>query len=125
MWLFFPGVIRCDRLEDGIYAMQCSSKMIICDRGRKKIRRCPEGRVFVPELRKCTLPSECKRKHRCKPGFISVTYVAKFEAEEAVEGPYTSGTCFFVANIRLAICIRCCFPRYLFLVLRRDEIRNM
>ncbi|VDO16919.1 unnamed protein product [Brugia timori] len=45
--------VRCDNLDDGLYALDCSDKVAICSAGWKRIYGCPQGQFFIPALGKC------------------------------------------------------------------------
>ncbi|VIO85929.1 Chitin binding Peritrophin-A domain containing protein [Brugia malayi] len=72
--------VRCDNLDDGLYALDCSDKVAICSAGWKRIYGCPQGQFFIPALGKCDESWKCIDTNPCGTGFIGVVYLGKVES---------------------------------------------
>ncbi|EFO21829.2 hypothetical protein LOAG_06652 [Loa loa] len=72
--------IRCDNLDDGLYALDCSNKVVVCKDGWKRIYGCPQGQLFIPSLLKCDESWKCTDSNSCGSGFVGVVYLGKLES---------------------------------------------
>lgn len=77
---YFADSIRCDNMEDGLYALDCSDKVAICSGGWKKIYGCPKGQFFIPALAKCDESWKCTETDSCGSGFVGIVYLGKVES---------------------------------------------
>lgn len=90
----FPDSIRCENLEDGIYALDCSDKVVVCSRGWKRIYECPTGQLFIPALKKCDESWRCTDASTCGSGFVGVIYLGRIETFEQAHSPPSIGIFF-------------------------------
>lgn len=76
----FADSIRCDNMDDGLYALDCSDKVAVCSAGWKRIYGCPQGQLFIPSLIRCDESWKCTNTNPCGPGFVGVVYLGKVES---------------------------------------------
>ncbi|CAG9529938.1 unnamed protein product [Cercopithifilaria johnstoni] len=89
--------IRCDNMDDGLYALDCWDKVVICSGGWKKIYGCPQGQFFIPSLEKCDESWKCIETNSCGSDFVSVIYLGKVESIAPSISPVSIGN-FSCAN---------------------------
>lgn len=64
-------------MDDGLYAFDCSNKVVVCSSSWRKIYGCPRGQLFIPELLKCDEFWKCTKTNLCSSGFVGVIYLGK------------------------------------------------
>ncbi|VDK72338.1 unnamed protein product, partial [Onchocerca ochengi] len=69
--------IRCDKMDDGLYAFDCSNNVVVCSSSWRKIYGCPRGQLFIPALLKCDEFWKCTKTNLCSSGFVGVIYLGK------------------------------------------------
>ncbi|KAL3981484.1 Chitin binding Peritrophin-A domain family protein [Acanthocheilonema viteae] len=104
--------IRCDNMDDGLYALDCSDKVAICSGSWKKIYECPQGQFFIPALAKCDESWKCTEKNSCGSDFVGVVYLGKVELVTPSISPLSIGD-FSCANKEDGNYGRQCSPIYI------------
>ncbi|KAM3727042.1 Chitin-binding domain protein [Dirofilaria immitis] len=69
--------VRCDSMDDGLYAFDCSDQVVVCSFGWKKIYGCPKGQLFIPARLGCDEYWKCTKTNPCKSGYVGVIYLGK------------------------------------------------
>ncbi|VDN04897.1 unnamed protein product [Thelazia callipaeda] len=90
--------VKCDKLTNGLYGIDCWNEIVFCYHGVQTIRRCLQRHVFSPTALRCVHPSECEIKNHCGAGFIGITYLGKFKATKDDSPRISSGDNFTCTN---------------------------